>query len=164
MRRRLAVISALCAALLSVVASSCHKVDDDRIPYARVYIPFTDVATWDLFGVAGAGSTRAFIKSEGIPSDYFYTDLAQTGFGGVLLVGSYTGEPHAYDMACPVECRRNVIVSVDGNVAVCHTCGSSYDIFNAGSSLSGPAAQHHYGLTRYAVGPGANGIYMVIIN
>lgn len=154
----------LAAAAIALVTASCHKVDDERIPYAPVYIPFTTSGDWDIYGVSGAMLTNSFFKSQGIPQGYFYTDLSQTGFGGVLLVSNFNGEPRAYDLACPVECRRNIIISVDGEVAVCHTCGSTYDIFNAGGPLDGPAAQHHYGLQRYNVGLGSGTIYRLITN
>lgn len=157
----------LTAALLTAACalSSCHKVDDDRIPYAPVYIPFTTEGDWNINGVAGAMLSNRFIKSEGVPSTYFYTDLSQTGFGGVLLASNYYLEPRAFDLACPVECRRDIRVVVENDKAVCHTCGSTYDVFNAGAPLSGPATQHHYGLTRYNVGPGGSGtIYMIITN
>ncbi len=146
--------------------SGCHKVDDKRIPYAPVYIPFTTEGDWNTYGTNGATITNRFIKPKGIPSDYHYTDLAQTGFGGVLLAGSYDNSPRAYDLSCPVECRRDIIISVDEDRAagVCHTCGSTYDIFNMGGPLSGPAADHGDGLERYNVGPGANGIYMAVTN
>ncbi|MDE7026180.1 MAG: hypothetical protein K2O88_09935 [Paramuribaculum sp.] len=143
---------------------SCHKVDDDRTPYAPVYIPFTTAGDWDVYGVSGAMLSNSFIKSQRLPKGYPYTDLSQTGFGGVLLVSTYQSEPRAYDLSCPVECRRDILVSIDGDVAVCHTCGSTYDVFNVGAPLSGPAAQHHYGLTRYNVGNGANGVFRVITN
>lgn len=151
--------------LLTIAAASCHKVDDDRTPYAPVYIPFSTSGDWDTYGVNGAMLHNRFIKSERVPQGYFYTDLAQTGFGGVLLASNFSGEPRAYDLSCPVECRRDVRVEIDGEVALCHTCGSTYDVFNSGAPISGPAAQHHYGLTRYNVGPGsATGIFMVITN
>lgn len=153
------------AALMGAAAISCDKVDDHRTPYAPVYIPFTDQGVWDVYGVNGATLTNRFIKPQGIPQNFPYTDLAQTGFGGVLLAGDYNGTPRAYDLSCPVEVRRDIIIYVDEeeNVGVCPECGSTYDIFNAGGPLSGPAAQHGYGLTRYNVEPG-NNIYMVITN
>ncbi len=157
-------ILVVAAAAFALTAVSCHKVDDERIPYAPVYIPFTTSGDWDTFGVSGAMLTNSFIKSQGIPEGYFYTDLAQTGFGGVLLVSNFSGEPRAYDLSCPVECRRDIIITVDGEVAVCHTCGSTYDIFNAGAPVDGPAAQHHYGLERYNVSSGNGTIFRIITN
>ena len=145
--------------------TSCESVDDDRIPYAPVNIAFSTVGDWQVYGVAGALATRSFIKSERLPSGFPYTDLMQTGFGGVLLVGDFEGNPRAYDLACPVERDRNVRIFVDSEelVGECPKCHSTYDIFRLGNPLSGEAAEKKYALRRYAVSP-AQSLYMIITN
>lgn len=132
----------------------------------QVYVPFTTVGDWNIYGVPGAGSYRYFIKENRQPSNYPYTALSATGFGGVLLVGDVHGRPVAYDMACPVECRADVRVRVveESLVAECPQCHSTYDIVtNYGYPLSGPAAEYAYGLQRYYVADGRNGEYRVIV-
>lgn len=143
----------------------CRSVDDDRIPPVPVYINFTTAADWITYGVGGAGQWRRFIKAEREPGNYPYTALTQTGFGGVLLVSDFLGAPHAYDLACPVECKATIRVSVDPDImkAVCPVCHSVYEVFeNYGYPVGGPAADKGYGLTRYYVGPGPQGESMVI--
>lgn len=152
------------AVLLSAVAIGCKSVDDERIPVAPVKVDFVNVGSWNAYGVGGALDYRKFIKSERIPAGFPYTAMMATGFGGVLLVCGYEGEFKAYDLACPVERKNNVRINVDADahVGVCPVCHSTYDIYRFGSPLSGVAAENGYGLTRYNVGPGPAGEYMVI--
>lgn len=146
--------------------TGCRHINDDRIPPAAVYIPFSTVGDWNLYGVAGAGNYKYFIKSSKQPAGYPYTALSATGFGGVLLICDIFGNPVAYDMCCPVECRSDTRIRVVENelIAECPVCHSTYDIVtNYGYPLSGPAAERGYGLQRYYVVPGSQGEYMIII-
>ncbi|MBP2690552.1 MAG: hypothetical protein J6B44_01825 [Muribaculaceae bacterium] len=154
------------AAVLSCIG--CDRLDDQRIPPAPVYIAFNTVGEWTIpgVGVGGAMDYSRFIKEERIPSGYHYTAISATGFGGVLLVCDVNGNPTAFDLACPVECKRNIRVKIDTKamVAECPDCHSTYDVFSLGGHpLSGPAAQDGFGLRRYNVGS-ANGLYMLVSN
>lgn len=156
-------ISAAIGALLT--AGGCRTVDDERIPVSPVRIAFQTQAQWEIYGVSGALETRRFIKSERQPSNFPYTSMTYTGFGGVLLAGDIHGNPVAYDLACPVERSASVriIVDTEANNAYCPKCGSVYDIFtNYGHPLSGKAAQEGYGLQRYIVAGGMQGEYMTV--
>lgn len=156
------------AAILVVGAfpfAGCHSIDDDRTPPAGVWIPFVSQSDWILYGTPGALDTREFIKSEGIPENFFYTAIMNTGYGGVLLVGDLQGNPAAYDLSCPVENRPDIRIKVDHEAldAYCPVCGSRYSIFNNyGYPLSGPAAKHGYALRTYNITGGPNGEYRVI--
>lgn len=144
---------------------SCHTVDDDRIPPVPVEISFVTSGIWEKYGVGGATDYEYFIKDSRQPAGFPYTALSQTGFGGVVIVGDYLGELQAYDMACPVELKRDIRIAVDreSNVAVCKKCGSTYDIFRYGAPLSGEASQKGYALTRYNVlKPGPAGEYVLV--
>lgn len=152
-------------AALAVVISGCHSVDDDRIPPLPVYVQFQTRADWDIYGVPGATSWRSFIKADRIPANYPYTSLSMTGFGGVLLVGDIHGDPVAYDLACPYECKADVRIYVDEDLmkARCPKCGSIYEIFtNYGYPLEGPSAEYGYALQRYHVGQGGQNEFRVI--
>ena len=145
--------AAFIAIATTLTLTACHTADDNRIPPAPVRIEFPTVGTWQTYGVTAALSTRQFIKSQRKPADFPYTDASATGFAGVILAGAFTGEPLAYDLACPVEMKQNIRIAIDTNTntAICHTCGSTYDIFRTGTPLSGPAADKGYALTRYRV-------------
>lgn len=152
--------------------TSCHNVDDDRIPAMPVNINLSDPGLWNTYGVAGFGLCRYFIPRLGQPAGFSYTVSTATGFGGVLLImgmnpfSAETNVPLAYDLACPVECDPSVIVSVDSSTfeAICPKCGSHYDVtMQGGSPVSGPAfdGKHKYGLTRYQCFPTSMGGYMI---
>ncbi len=146
---------------------SCHTVDDDRIPYMPVYIPFNTQGEWVTYGVGGAVEARRFVRQLYEPQGFPYTSMSATGFGGILLVCDYNGDYRAYDLACPVEVRADVRINAilyDGGEprGECPVCHSTYDIFRYGGPLSGPAAKEGYALTHYFVGPGLQGEYMLV--
>lgn len=162
--------SAATAAMLCV-PSSCHHLNDDRIPPASVRISFDTVAEWNTYGLGGATDWTRFIRDSSrdkcVPRNYPWTELTYTGYGGVLLVIDVLGEPRAFDLSCPVECKRDVRVEINSSdmVAVCPKCHSTYDVFSLlGHPLSGLAAERGYGLRIYRVGPGRGGEYMVVTN
>lgn len=164
MNKLLGILSAILMATL-LLSTSCDSVDDDRLPPAPVRIAFNTVAEWDLYGNPPALEYRTFIKEQRIPANFSYTALTETGYGGVIIVGNAFGMPLAFDLACPYEARKDTRIAIDSekNEAYCPVCGSRYDIFaNYGVPLSGPAAEHGYGLQRYKVGAGAAGEYMLV--
>ncbi len=149
---------------------SCHEIDDERIPRMPVSINITGAGMWNTYGVAGTGLYREFILQEWLPYGFPYTQGSATGFGGVLLIGGmdpFTSEPNvplAYDLSCPVECKRDIRVFIDeSNLdAVCPVCQSHYNVVTGGGSpLSGPAltGATKYGLRRYQCLAGAGGGY-----
>lgn len=166
------LLGAIC--LASLLPVSCRSVDDDRIPSLAVNVNIADAALWNTYGVAGFGISRQFIISSTlrIPSGFPFTMQSATGFGGILLIGGMdpftnaTDTPLAYDLACPVECRQDVRVEIEGDLfqAVCPSCGSRYDVtMQGGSPVSGPAAEgkHKLGLRRYQCLPTATGGYII---
>lgn len=144
--------------------SACDSIDDERIPPSAVHIEFKNIGEWNTYGVAAAPDYRTFIKSKGIPADFPYTSLSYTGFGGVLLVCDIHNTPKAFDLACPVERKNDVRVTVDTENlwAKCPKCGSTYDIYSLdGYPLSGEALNRKYGLQQYSVRPNNYGGYTV---
>lgn len=162
--RTTAIIAVVIVALTAPLIS-CNSVDDDRIPVYPVYLQFATQADWEVHGVSGACTYKRYIKSEKVPSNFPFTALTETGLGGILLVSDIHGTPYAYDLACPVECRKDVRIIVDEELqkARCPKCGSIFDIYtNYGYPVGGDASIHDYALQRYYVGPGAQGQYMII--
>ncbi|MDE6468772.1 MAG: hypothetical protein K2L28_07750 [Muribaculaceae bacterium] len=154
--------------LLAAATVGCDSIDDDRIPVTPVNLRFTTVAEWNVYGVPGALSWKRFIREERIPSNFPYTEMTYTGFGGILLVADVMGNPKAFDLACPVERRSDVRVAVkadDKHLAVCPKCGSKYDVFSlSGHPVSGEASEKGFALRQYYAGAGRNGDYMVVAN
>lgn len=179
MVRFLKGISSAGALLLSAAAltlSGCDTVDDNRIPNLAVSINLGDSGLWNTYGVAGFGDHRNFIFSQNpsikIPESFHFTSQTYTGFGGILLIRgmdpyeNLTDVPLAYDLACPVECKQDVRVEIEGDLyeAVCPVCHSHFDVTMAGGApLSGPAAtgKYKYGLRRYRCYPTGMGGYII---
>lgn len=165
MKRNSAILIIL--PLLALLLGSCEHVDFDRVPPMTVRLSFDTQAEWTKYGTPGALDHREFILQGNtrIPSDYPWTALTYTGYGGILLVGDINGAPYAYDLCCPVELKRDIRVEVDeqSHEAVCPKCGSHYGIFsNYGMPLSGEAKKLKRGLRRFSVGPGNNGEFMLV--
>lgn len=165
-RKMVRALTAIAAALLLCGTAACDSIDDKRLPAVPVNVTFNTPAMWNTYGVSGALDTRRFIltRFERVPHDFPYAATTSTGFGGILLVCDYYGNPLAYDLACPVEARSDVRVEVDNEslLAECPVCHSTYAIFeNFGHPMSGIAAERGYGLQRYQVVPG-RADYMVI--
>lgn len=161
-------------ALLLSGATSCHSIDDDRIPSLPVYINLSGAGMWNTYGVSGVGISKRFINWQGVvsPSGFPYNANTYVGFGGVLLIGGvdpFTNDPNvplAYDLACPVENSQTVRVAVDESSleAVCPKCGSHYNVITAGGApVAGPAltGKYKYALWRYVCTPASGGGYIV---
>lgn len=164
----------LIVSLAAIHITSCDTVDDDRIPNMAVNVNIGDTGLWNTYGVAGFGSHRNFIFKGNLrePAGFTYNSQSATGFGGILLIDGMdpftndTDVPLAYDLACPVECRQDVRVEIEGDLyeAVCPVCHSHYDVTMAGGApKSGPAAtgEHKYGLRRYQCLPTGMGGYII---
>lgn len=149
---------------MAATVSSCHHIDDHRLPISHVNLVFQTQADWVTHGVSGAGQSKRFIIEKHIPADFFYTAAMSTGMGGILLCTDYSGQVMAYDLACPVECRADVRVSINSdNLAECERCHSTYDVFSLyGSPRSGTALEKGYGLQRYNVYYGTGGAWLVV--
>lgn len=152
--------------------SQCNRVNDDRIPALTVNINLGDPAVWNAYGVSGFGIYRMFILDEHKPAGFPYNARSATGFGGVLLIGGMdpftttTDIPLAYDLACPVEQRKDVRVEIDNTTfeAVCRICGSRYDVTMAGGApCGGPALEgtRRYALRKYNCFPTQYGGYLI---
>lgn len=152
---------------VSLLAISCNHIDSSRIPAMPVNIQLDNTGLWNTYGVFSYGQYRMFIKSKKLPSNFSYSALSYTGFGGVLLIsGNDNGDyntPLAYDLACPVEAKESVIVGINSKYeAVCPVCGSVYNVCEGyGAPVSGRALDLHYGLQRFRVYPASLGGYII---
>lgn len=165
--RMVRLISASICIIATLWIVSCSRIDDDRIPSVNVNLVFSNEGVWARYGVSGALDHKRFIRSSTnpVPSDFPYTANTYTGYGGILLVCDYIGQPLAYDLSCPYEAKPDVriIVDDDAHDAACPVCGSTYDVFGGqGRPTSGPAAERGYGLTRYRITTGGALNYRVV--
>jgi hypothetical protein len=108
------------------------------------------------------GDYRIFSREKQLPSNFPYNVNTYTGYGGVLLMMGLE-MPMAYDLSCPVEMSRDVILTInpDNYDAVCPRCGSRYNpLTGAGGPLSGVAINNKVGMRQYRVIP-SNGGYII---
>jgi nitrite reductase/ring-hydroxylating ferredoxin subunit len=137
----------LCVGLLT--SASCEKAENP-IPGQRVYLRL-DLSFEDK-------------ELKAIPAYKTFTlkdaNLAQgesAGYGGVLVVHNMFGEYMAFDLSCPFEARRDVLVEVDREVlyAVCPVCSTKYDV---GTGNGAPYGKSRHYLRRYNVTLNGNGL------
>ena len=120
--------------LTLVLGSGCDKIDNKVVP--------------------------SFVVQ--LPSNFPYNVNTYTGYGGVLLMMGLE-MPMAYDLSCPVEMSRDVILTInpDNYDAVCPRCGSRFNpLTGAGGPLSGVAINNKVGMRQYRVIP-SNGGYII---
>ena len=155
--------------LLMAVLASCEHINNKEVPNFMVRLDLSSFAVWSTYGVAGVGDYRYFNRDKRLPANFPYNVNTYTGFGGILLMmglDSSTGNysPVAYDAACPVENRMDVVVGIDSDNfdAVCPNCKSRYDVFmGSGGPKSGPAITHRYGLRMLKVYSSPSGGYTI---
>ncbi|MDR2138514.1 MAG: (2Fe-2S)-binding protein [Tannerella sp.] len=94
------------------------------------------------------------LRSPGTGKTYTSKDInpgiERAGFGGVLVVHAMDNRFYAFDLACPHEANRSVLIVPDENTvyAVCSGCGTKYDIaFGTGA----PNGVSRFYLKRYNV-------------
>lgn len=150
------------ALLALVLGSSCDKIDNKVVPSFVVRIDLGSIALWNTYGVSGMGDYRIFSREKQLPSNFPYNVNTYTGYGGVLLMMGLE-MPMAYDLSCPVEMSRDVILTInpDNYDAVCPRCGSRFNpLTGAGGPLSGVAINNKVGMRQYRVLP-RNGGYVI---
>ena len=158
--RTLAVVLAV-----AMAGNGCTKIEDDNA-FGSCRIDLTILANWTIYGVNGLGTYRYFIKDRRLPANFPYTATTYTGLGGVLLmdVGVGATQPAAYEMSCPYEHKKSVVVSIDdANLeAVCPECKSRFNVLMGnGIAIDGPAYKKHMGMHRYRVSPASTGGYLI---
>ena len=148
--------------LALVVGSGCDKIDNKVVPSFVVRIDLGNIALWNAYGVTGMGDYRIFSREKQLPSSFPYNVNTYTGYGGVLLMMGLE-MPMAYDLSCPVELSRDIILTInpDNYDAVCPRCGSRFNpLTGAGGPLSGVAINNKVGMRQYRVMP-SNGGYVI---
>ena len=163
----------ICIILLVLAGlASCERINNKEVPSFMVRLDLSTYALWNTYGVSGVGDWRYFNRDKRLPANFPYNVNTYTGYGGILLIqgldaatGSYV--PLAFDAACPVENKMDVVVSIDSENldAVCPQCHSRYDVLmGMGGPKNGPAYTHKYGLRILKVYNSPNGGYIITNN
>ena len=156
------ILLATAALLVLVMFSACEHIDNKAVPRYTVRIDLGSYAMWGVYGVHGMGEYRIFNREKRLPANFPFNVNTYTGYGGVLLMMGIEA-PMAYDLACPVECSQEVILSIsnDNFDAVCPRCGSHFNpLTGDGGPVSGVAINNKVGMRQYRVLP-SNGGYVI---
>lgn len=115
--------------LLSLVCilSSCEDITESVVPSVKVEATLNTYTTDKELATPGGHKLIPVRTNE---SPY-------VGYGGLLVVHGYLDNAiYAYDLACPVENKPNVKLSIiEGIKAKCSQCGSEFDGVFYGNAL-----------------------------
>ncbi|HBZ33918.1 MAG TPA: hypothetical protein DEO38_02330 [Bacteroidales bacterium] len=120
----------VCCLLALSLAGCENDIYRSSIPDVSVHLELNLVSQYPLF----ANSYNEYI----IFSEPRYA-VDRVGFGGVIVYTTLEGKYVAFDLACPVEAKRDVRVEPDdAGVLTCAVCGERYDItFGLGYPMEG---------------------------
>ena len=151
---------ALTLSVIILLVSSCgEEAPRQTVPFASVNFR-VDPNSYDPI-LNNPHTYKIFTEEERrLPSDRF-------GYAGVLVVSDARGDLHAFDLCCPHEDSKRIVVNPEyeesggynGKVK-CVSCGSVFvTMFGLGSVESGPSTEP---LQRYKVLPLQDGSYRVV--
>jgi nitrite reductase/ring-hydroxylating ferredoxin subunit len=134
---KLVIKHCLAITFLALTFASCRDTVTSSIPDYSVYMELNlTTAPYTTF-------MNSYLH-------YFYftslTGLPITnriGYGGIIVCTGYDGAYYAFDMSCPYEASRTVLVYPnDSGQAVCEKCGSIFTLgYGIGDPQSGPAKE-----------------------
>lgn len=128
MKRRFLMLGCL---FLFVI--DCTKEYINPVPSYSVYIE-VDLTFRDK-ELKSSASSKIFTAKNTIHGK------ERTGYAGVLVTNSIFGGYKAFDIACPLEVRRDAVIEIDSdNNAVCKVCGSKFEIvlnYGSGGCING---------------------------
>ena len=135
--------------LISLLLSCEDQIPQNNIPYAPVNFKLM-LDSRDNILKNGLAYITFTEKDKRLDSDRF-------GYGGLLVVTDYTGSSiYAYDLACPYEGKKNILVEPsDVGQVRCNECGSVF-ITNFGHEIIDQAGRVMLGYSRAESGPAAS--------
>ena len=130
--------------LFTVAAFSCEKEYYTSIPNYPAYL---ELNLADISELNASLAYKTFTKPR--------LAIDKLGFGGILVIngmGENSINLYAYDLACPVEARRDIRVVPDNNnsniTATCMKCGA---VFHIVTGTGAPKSGTKYYLKSYRV-------------
>lgn len=113
-------ISLLICACVFALTGCKDDIYQSSIPDVSVHLELNLVSQYPLF----ANSVNEYIL---FTEPRYVTD--RIGYGGVIVYSTFEGKYVAFDLACPVEVKRDIRVEPDGSgFMTCPSCGEVYDI------------------------------------
>lgn len=128
----------LLLAVLALQFVSCDDTYRSSIPDFPVYLELNLAVEYSTFRNS-YNKSYTFIK--GITPNIKQNNY--TGFGGLLVNTGFDGQYYAFDMSCPYEAKKNILVHPnDIGQAICDSCKSIFNIgYGNGDPASGPAKE-----------------------
>jgi len=121
--------------LFALLIVSCDDSYKSSIPDYPVYLELDLASTYPNFN-----SPNQFLLFD---KPKIVTD--RIGFGGIFVYTGFDESYYAFDMACPYEAKRNILVYPDSTglpQVKCRTCGSVYDVgYGIGNPSTGPSQE-----------------------
>ncbi|MBO7367331.1 MAG: hypothetical protein J6U24_01835 [Paludibacteraceae bacterium] len=129
-------------ALSALLLSGCNnKVENTSVPYAAVDF---DIDT----SISGSDNKLR----DGMTGNYrvYSTKFpaacsaghGKYGVSGVVVVRAMDNTLYAFDMCCPHEAQKDIVLEMDGFFAKCKNCESLFEVGNGtGGVNSGPSKQ-----------------------
>lgn len=140
--------------IISAIFSCCgDEKESNNIPWAAVRF------TVNLESVDNTLKNHAATKI--FTRDNVTIANQEVGFSGLLVVSGIevdtrTGNPvlYVFDLCCPNECRKDIVVVPKGLEAGCPSCNSVFDLtYGFGNATDGPAKYRKLSLKRYKAIP-----------
>ena len=132
--------------ILALFFVSCNDNVISSIPDYPVYLNLNLTSTYPTFRNS---HLHYILFAKGI------NVIDRVGFGGILVVTGIDGSYYAFDMSCPYEANKDILVFPNGSKeknateyfshngqVVCEKCGSVFDITSGfGNPISGKAKE-----------------------
>ncbi len=128
--------------LLTVVLTACNNVvENTNIPYSRVSF---------LIDVSPTGADKELREGlmgnckvyNGKSPAVLSPGIGAYGYSGVVVTRATDDKLYAFDMCCPYEAKKDIVLKADGFFMNCPVCGSQFSIGNGSGYVNkGPAAQ-----------------------
>lgn len=121
------------AILVATFLFACREEPENYFPYSPVRYELNLVAN-QYQALRTPGGIVAIQTSE--------LAFAQIGLGGLIIVRDLIvpNSFHVYDLACPVEKTRSILLQIVDDEAICPICNSHYDLLlGNGAPIQGVA-------------------------
>ncbi len=147
--------------LITLLAVSCAKEEEARIPYRNVYLEL-DLAFEDKDLVSLFSHKIYTTKNINLNTE-------RAGFGGVIVFHGEdfgNGPYQAYDLACPYEAESSTLLTIEagGIYAVCPKCQSKYELTSSGFPAQGSVSKYRLEQYKVSAVPSTVGTKLIVHN
>ncbi len=160
--KKIAAVIAL--VVISMVHNSCITVvENTNIPYAYVRFVIDVSLSGADYELLSYCEPKVFTTTSPAVNSY---GTGYYGYSGVVVVrdiiDTETVSLSAFDICCPYECDRDIVVEADGYYMTCPNCGSSFSVCNgSGYPVEGECLTSQP-LKQYKVVKSSSSYYLIL--